>query len=221
MSDGVSPTGTGPAPLRAEPPSASQAEPLVPDADHPLWVTTGDVAGQLARWAVQQSPYPVPAHLTLVLTRFQELWPHDPEMAVAIKMLPWTDREALYQTIWETFEKIPALLAWNSPKSGHGAEIVFVSRYGGPSPDDDFIDLHALCRNVCRSVWDEAMRDAEFDRAFDPDLATGCADDALPGSADDWRNAAKGIEAATAGETQSGSTEGESPVLEEHSPNTP
>lgn len=122
------------------------------------WISTNDVAGQLACWAVRQSPYPAPENLGLVIERFCELWPHDPEIT-ALKMLQWQSYDALVERIWSVFGQIPELVAWNTPKSGHNQEIVFTSRYGGPNQDDDFIDLHALCDNVARCAWRDAVEE--------------------------------------------------------------
>ena len=60
---------------------------------------------------------------------------------------------------WRVFRKLvegycltnKLVLAWNRPKKGNH-EFVFVSRYGGPKPEYDFIDLYALARNVCREI---------------------------------------------------------------------
>lgn len=48
----------------------------------------------------------------------------------------------------------PILTAWNTPRSGKPDG--FVSRYGGPKPENDFIDIDALWMNVARCVWDDA-----------------------------------------------------------------
>ena len=57
------------------------------------------------------------------------------------------------------FFSMGQVMAWNQRKNGREGH-QFVSRYDGPrNPDDDFIDLDAMIRNVVRSVWDELKRD--------------------------------------------------------------
>ncbi|ARV58036.1 hypothetical protein BZZ01_04755 [Nostocales cyanobacterium HT-58-2] len=68
-------------------------------------------------------------------------------------------RDELKQLIDKYLFPIPEVQAWNKPKSRH-QEHVFVSRYYKPSPDDDFIDLDALARNITISVIREAIADS-------------------------------------------------------------
>lgn len=44
-----------------------------------------------------------------------------------------------------------AVVRWNKPRRGN-PRFAFVTRYGGPKPEYDFIDLHALARNVTRQI---------------------------------------------------------------------
>ncbi len=115
-----------------------------------IWTTRSTVAGHLAMWAVRQSPYACPEQMRPALEQFCSAFPGDVN-----DMSEWRGPDELGDAIWAAIEASPAVLAWNKPASGHSAQIVFSSRYDKPSPDDDFIDLHALARNVERSVWAE------------------------------------------------------------------
>lgn len=126
-----------------------------------LWITKKRVAGDLASWAVQQSPYDVPDALSEALVKFQAAWPGD-----EFGMRQWPSMDALEKVIFETFETVPEILAWNERKNGREGP-GFSSRYDQPSPDDDFIDLHALARNVAMSVWADAVDFKKFNDDFD------------------------------------------------------
>jgi len=110
-----------------------------------------EIVGALAMWAVRQSPYPVPEKLSEALLSFYEKMPADDIVGV---LTEWPSLDALYASIWDAIERVPEIVAWNSRRNGRDG-MGFVSRYDKPSPDDDFIDLHALCNNVARSVWED------------------------------------------------------------------
>jgi hypothetical protein len=167
----------------------------------PLLITTNALAGELASWAVQQSPYGWPEGLEKALADFRAAWGSEPDMADILPMKYWENYGELYQALYELFCSTPSIAAWNEPKSGHGAEIVFSDRYSGPAPDDDFIDLGALANNVARECWKDALADKDFDDRFQAEWNAE-------------RGAASAIEAASADETRSGSTEGESAAHE-------
>jgi hypothetical protein len=129
--------------------------PLRDDIPSAVWTTEGTVAGHLAMWAVRQSPYRATEALTEAITQFREAFP-----GPVAGLSQWADEDELHGAIWNAIEASPAIIAWNCPKSGHEAPFVFSSRYDRPSPDDDFIDLHALARNIARSVWAEEVANA-------------------------------------------------------------
>lgn len=118
------------------------------------------VAGDLASWAVQQSPYAAPDNLALVVKRLQEIWPHE-------EFHKFESMAALREELDAAFLQIPELLAWNERKNGNKAEFGITSRYSQPSPDDDFIDLGALSRNVASSAWADAVEFAKFNDEFE------------------------------------------------------
>ena len=66
----------------------------------------------------------------------------------------------------ETLYGAPELSEWNTPKSGHTQTIVASSRYWGPAPEDDFIDIDALLRNVALDAWREEERENSVSTVF-------------------------------------------------------
>lgn len=118
------------------------------------------VVGHVAMWATRQSPYAVPEGLEAVLRAFRDAaLPHTTELgglAFLTQKMTWRRLESFLR---EHLLPIPEVAAWNEPKSGHAAQFVFVDRTGGPAPDDDFIDLDALIRNIARSVIAESLED--------------------------------------------------------------
>jgi len=126
--------------------------------------------GEIAKWSTRQSPYHAPEGLVDVLIQFQknlmkrqsELLPHEfPYPGCdAIR----ADRETLNHILKLELLIIPQVLAWNERKNGNKSPHSFCSRYGGPEPDDDFIDLDALVRNITRSCIEYDRESWEQDR---------------------------------------------------------
>lgn len=122
-------------------------------------ITHKEVVGQMARWAVRQHPYGRPDGLfdvTDAITKAAETWPDGVSSLHMWRVAEWREIEDWLRL---ALADHPVLAAWNKPRSGHGASIVFTSRYGGPASEDDFIDIDALLRNVALSVWREAKQE--------------------------------------------------------------
>lgn len=122
-----------------------------------IFVTRGQFLGTFAKYAVSQSPYPRPDNLELVIDRLNENvnnWFDNAPMGVA----EFDNRQQLENVLATNTELIPEFQAWNDTKnSGNEAELHFVSRYDAPgNPDDDFIDLEALWRNVAVEIERES-----------------------------------------------------------------
>lgn len=98
-------------------------------------------------WAVRQSPFTVPDKLSEALTGLSERLSSIVGLFDDAGMAQMSG-VYLEEILLRHFADVPEILAWNRPKSGHDAPFVMTSRYGGPSPDDHIIDLHALARNV-------------------------------------------------------------------------
>lgn len=133
----------------------------------PLVISRNRVLGELASWAVQQSPYPVPENIELALQSFFVIWPHSEDYT------EFRDMTALELTIKDTIVKVPEIMAWNERRNGNSNPWQFVSRYSQPDPDNDFIDLDALARNIAMSCWHAAADDKAFDDDFNEQHAAG------------------------------------------------
>lgn len=126
-------------------------------------ITAHDIAGYLARWAVQQHPYHAPEGLFEVVQSVLDKARADfKEMADPLPMHWFASYGDLKAWLSEALANDRRVTTWNVPRSGrHHGSFVAVSRYGGPAKEDDFIDIDALVINVARDVWDDAL---EFEK---------------------------------------------------------
>lgn len=111
--------------------------------------------GHVARWAVQQSPYPqgpdgLPEVLLEVCRRFKErgakaagVWFASP---ARVALEPW---------IQELLLDIPQVQKWNERKNLREGLGFTSALEPEPDPDDDFIDLYALTHNIAGSILAE------------------------------------------------------------------
>jgi len=104
------------------------------------------VLGELACCVIRQSPYLVPKDFARALNEFcqTEIWHEWDEYF-------WTNCKELGHTMLDAFNECPTIQAWNIPRIGKH-ETVFVTRHDVPQPDDDFIDLDVLARNVAHGI---------------------------------------------------------------------
>ena len=112
-----------------------------------ILITQRSVMGALANCAVQQSPYHRPDNLEVVLDKFYEQIKDDFDEGEKYCKC-FDNYHDTYRYIGERLLKIPEFLAWNERKNGNKSPYSFVSRYDKPHPDNDFIDLDALTRNI-------------------------------------------------------------------------
>src|SRR3990167_4840199 len=120
-------------------------------------ITHRSVMGALANFAVQQSPYPRPENLEIVLDKFHELIKEDLDKTLKKYILGFETWIDCHNYIAKKLRTIPEFLAWNERKNGrqgHGftgaghndaGDIVVISK---TAADDEFIDLDALTRNI-------------------------------------------------------------------------
>ena len=114
-------------------------------------VSKNNILSEVAKWAVYQSPYSRPDNLEIVLDKLNNgfgKWSNDNlgwEKFTYKNLRNYLDKE---------LKRIPEFLLWNERKNGNQAEYKFVSRYSKEeeNPDNDFIDLDALIRNVANSI---------------------------------------------------------------------
>jgi hypothetical protein len=123
-----------------------------------ILVTKSDVLGFLARWAVQQSPFVVPYKLDSALEQFSANWRFG-------DYATFCDIHTLQLRIYKDMTAISEIVMWNSRKNGKTG-MGLSSRFDTPSPDDDFVDLHALARNIAMDVWHEGVDFKLFNEAL-------------------------------------------------------
>jgi hypothetical protein len=145
---GARPIGPG---SREPSPAVSAASGF--DPSRKMFFSRGEVCGALAMWAIRQSPYPMPDNLEAAVASMFDALPDDGDWF-------WATESQLREMVELICLNDETIVAWNQPKSGHTAEIVFSSRYDEPNPDDDFIDLHALANNICRTLLADQYDDA-------------------------------------------------------------
>lgn len=140
----------------------------------PYMVTRNALMGALACWAVRQSPYAVPVDLQDALTGFNEQLVL-PEMIMALNYGYYENTWALVQHLLEVFARVPEIEGWNNRRNGNDAPMSFTSRYDMPGdPDNDFVDLDALARNVAVMAIneDEGLPVPTTDKDYDHAVAT-------------------------------------------------
>lgn len=128
--------------------------------EKPELYSVDDIVGALAMWAIRQSPYPMPEGLEAACSTLSidlvEIW-DEREAELGFLDLSVKDVEEMLLAAFKTNISIER---WNERKNGREG-MGFSSRYDKPSPDDDFIDLHALARNVAHSLKAERVIDRD------------------------------------------------------------
>ncbi|QIG70210.1 hypothetical protein EVB87_110 [Rhizobium phage RHph_N28_1] len=138
-----------------------------------------EIVGTFAKWAIQQSPYAVPDNLEVVCKALDErlvkaLRPvTDDVRIVEIKPMGFQTthaKDTLVRLLTNILRDIPEYQAWNESKNNNAkTDLVFASRYGhmtadgtpaAYNPDNDFIDLHALVRNVAMTLVQRYILDS-------------------------------------------------------------
>lgn len=121
-------------------------------------ITHRSVMGALASCAVQQSPYPRPENLEVVLDKFHDLIKEELNTSFKQYIKKFDTWKECHDWIATKLHTIPEFEAWNNRKNGRdgmgfsgagyddGGNFVEFSK--DPHPDDDFIDLDALTRNI-------------------------------------------------------------------------
>ena len=125
-------------------------------------ITARSVMGALASYAVQQSPYPYPENLEIVLGKFNDLIKDELNGSFKQYIKKFENWNECHDWISTKLHTIPEFMLWNERKNsrqgmgfsgaGHNDEgdVVVVSK--DPEADDDFIDIDALTRNVATAA---------------------------------------------------------------------
>lgn len=130
-------------------------------------LSESQLRGQLAMWVARQSPYrsvsgvdDVGALITAATRSDEWFGPDDCRMR---RFDSWRDLE---QWLRAAIGDHPQLAVWNTRRNGRDGN-QFVSRYDIPSPDDDFIDIDALFRNVALHSWRESEAEEAISAKID------------------------------------------------------
>jgi len=118
------------------------------------YVWLAELAGHVAMAAVRQSPYPVPDGLESALRKFQDAVAPLFTIAGEYKggMRAFRTRKEINDLLEEHLFPIPEVAAWNNRKNAREGMGFVSSHSGRTEPDDDFIDLYALCQNVSAAL---------------------------------------------------------------------
>lgn len=121
-------------------------------------ITYRSVMGALASCAVQQSPYPYPENLELVLGKFSDSIKDELNSSFKQYIKKFDTWKECHDWIASRLHSIPEFKIWNERKNGRkgngfsgaghndAGKVVAISK--DPVADDDFIDLDALTRNI-------------------------------------------------------------------------
>ena len=110
--------------------------------DREYWFMKKDFTSAFAYWVHSQSPYDTP-DTTPAIKAFADYV--ESFMGELVKQFSYEEVSSLITE--DILESMPDIAILNERKNGREG-MGFSSRYGQPTPDDDFIDLGALARNV-------------------------------------------------------------------------
>ena len=120
------------------------------------WFCKSAFLGAFAYWVVSQSPYNAPEITPALIAWDKHLAITFPDSAMPVE---FSYNELSAMITEDVFASIPEIEKLNHRKNKR-AGAGFCSRYGKPSPDDDFIDLGALARNVFYMILRESITQA-------------------------------------------------------------
>jgi hypothetical protein len=103
-----------------------------------------DFNAAFAYWVVSQSPYLIPAVDEALIAFSEYIEQFIPDNKVPT-LFNYDQLDAILTEA--NLEKLPAVAVLNERRNGREG-MGFCSAYDQPSPDDDFIDLGALARNI-------------------------------------------------------------------------
>jgi hypothetical protein len=131
-----------------------------------LILTIKSLRGHIARWAVQQSPYASgPSDLGVVLDevtrRFNVLAAEEMMQTKFIRLS--FNAGAVDAWLQKLLFDIPQVNGWNERRNGRQGWGAVSMHWPMPEPDDDFIDLHALTRNIAFSLLAEERHEVQVE----------------------------------------------------------
>jgi len=120
------------------------------------WISRNYIVGAFAMWAVRQSPYAKPEGLGNACLALRDFFAHGWNIDNQ-GFLTYTG-EILQKRLENFFKEEESIRCWNDRKNERDGP-AFCSRYDTPDPDNSFIDLDALARNITHTLLLEALYD--------------------------------------------------------------
>ncbi len=114
-------------------------------------VSMSSFIGTFVKFAVSQSPYSFPEGLEVAVSKATKAFmSSDYRKSIGgFNYLELPVVGNIHEAVTDILINIPEVSAWNVPKKGEGPTLKFTSAYDlDIDPDYDFVDLHALCRNI-------------------------------------------------------------------------
>lgn len=111
-----------------------------------IWVFRSDFTGALAKCLVKQSPYIVPEKLSVCITKFHEQV--DTLTSFNNLEIGLIDLSDLTKRIEKILWSIPEIAALNEAKNGGNGGVILNRFSKDPEPDDAFVDIAAVARNI-------------------------------------------------------------------------
>lgn len=116
-------------------------------------ITINEICGALAMWVCRQHPFHSVEGVDSACSKLREAaeaYGFHPDI---LPMRQFTDCWEVEEFLWKVLNDSPETIAWNSRKNGNDSPIGFVSSYDRVAPENDFIDISALFRNVAQQAW--------------------------------------------------------------------
>jgi hypothetical protein len=125
-------------------------------------VTMNQLQGALAMWVCRQSPYRSVGGVDAVTSALAVYALNEPSSSGGdatwfgpheCRMREFACEGDLRRWLVAAISMHPQMTVWNTPRNNSNRSFVFASAHHAPSPDNDFIDISALLRNVARTAW--------------------------------------------------------------------
>lgn len=130
------------------------------------WTFKKEITGAFAGNAVRASPYSCPDDLEKIINYLDACFTLDVFSKLTMDMVEISLNE-IEAFLHKYLDDLPQFVQWNERKNkreGHG----FTSAHSPKlKPDDDFIDLDALIRNVCIQIRTQRREEKLFNEKFE------------------------------------------------------
>lgn len=141
----------------------------------PHLITLSSILGQMSRWVVEQHPYNSAEGVDVINGKLYLAATHDEtweEPTEGFIYKTFSSRRDIEDWMHFVLTNDKVLEDLNTPEickadPSVSVKILFSDRYSSTPIEYDFVDIHALLRNVAVSVWKDAEEFAQFNADFD------------------------------------------------------